>query len=149
MLSNCILNIYVYTYRFAFALLSALVREAFFLFPVRWLVVNTETPNWSKCQKQVSLSARPWMSYHDQSPPSQVSGNMDGNRVKRMGELVAGEENYKTLASGRGMAVAHMTSQMSSGEVVDGYATYTLYQCTKISKNKEKFLKMDVKEALW
>lgn len=110
MLSNCILNIYVYTYRFAFALLSALVREAFFLFSVQWLVVNTETPNWLKCQKQVSLSARPWMSYHDQSPPSQVSRTIDENMVKRMGELVAGEENYKTLASGRGMALAHMTS---------------------------------------
>lgn len=112
--SNCILNIYVYTYRFAFALLSALVREAFFLFSVQWLVVNTETPNWSKCQKQISLSTQPWMGYHDQSPPSQVSGNIDENRVKRMGVLGAGEENCKTLTPGQGMAIAHMNSWMSS-----------------------------------
>lgn len=139
MLSNCILNICADTYRFA--LLSALVKEAFFLFSVQWLVVNTEPPNWSKYQKQISLSAQPWMSYHDQSPPSQVSGNIDKNSVERMGELVAGEENCKTLTSGRGMAVAHMTSRMSSGEMVDGYATYTLYKCKKISKNKKNCLK--------
>lgn len=77
-------------------------------------VVNTETPNWSKCQKQISLIAQPWMSYHDQSPPSQVSGKTDENRVKRMGVLVAGEGSCKTLTSGRGMAVVHMTSWMSS-----------------------------------
>lgn len=111
---NCILNIYVYTYRSAFALLPALVREAFFLFSVQWLVVNTETPNWLKCQKQISLSTQPWMGYHAQSPPSQVSGNIDENRVKRMGVLVAGEENCKTLTPGRGMTIVHMNSWMSS-----------------------------------